>query len=71
MLLPLPAGLPEPNLAEQVRHQLSSRSLGNRCYNGYEQIAEACRHAWNIFTQVPGAIRSLRTRQWANLDIMY
>ena len=67
-LLPLPAGSPELNPAEQVWQQLRSRHLANRCYEGYEQIVEACCHAWNTFTQIPGAIRSLCTRQWANLD---
>ncbi len=67
-LLPLPAGSPELNPAEQVWQQLRSRHLANRCYEGYEQIVEACCQAWNAFTQIPGAIRSLCTRQWANLD---
>ncbi|GAC1408632.1 MAG: hypothetical protein NVSMB6_07890 [Burkholderiaceae bacterium] len=67
-LLPLPAGSPESNPAEQVCHQLRCRHFANRCHDGYQQIVDACCHAWNTFTQIPGAIRSLCTRQWANLD---
>ncbi len=66
-LLPLPAGSPELNPAEQVWQQLRERHLANRCYDGYEQIVEACCEAWNAFTQIPGAIRSLCSRSWAVL----
>jgi transposase len=66
-LLTLPAGSPELNPAEQVWQQLRDRSLANRCYDNYEQIIDACCDAWNKFTQIPGAIRSLCTRSWACL----
>ena len=66
-LLPLPAGSPELNPAEQVWAQLRDRHLANRCYDGYEQIVDACCDAWNAFTQIPGAIRSLCSRSWAVL----
>ncbi|MFZ3141286.1 MAG: transposase [Polaromonas sp.] len=64
-LLPLPAGSPELNPAEQVWQQLRDRHLANRCYDSYEQIVDACCDAWNAFTQIPGAIRSLCSRRWA------
>jgi transposase len=66
-LLLLPAGSPELNPAEQVWQQLRDRHLANRCYDGYEQIVDACCDAWNAFTQIPGAIRSLCSRSWAIL----
>jgi transposase len=66
-LLPLPAGSPELNPAEQIWQQLRDRSLANRWYDSYEQIVEACYDAWNKFTQIPGAIRSLCTRSWTCL----
>jgi transposase len=66
-LLPLPAGSPELNPTEQVWQQLRDRSLANRCYDSYEQIVEACCDAWNKFTQIPGAIRSLCIRSWTCL----
>ena len=68
-LLPLPAGSPELNPTEQVWQQLRDRSLANRCYDSYEHIVKACCAAWNQFTQIPGAIRSLCTRNWACLAI--
>jgi transposase len=66
-LLPLPAGSPELNPAEQVWQQLRERSLANQCYASYEDIVDACCKAWNKFTQIPGAIRSLCTRSWTRL----
>ncbi|MBG6077659.1 transposase [Polaromonas sp. CG_9.11] len=36
-LLPLPAGSPELNPAEQVWQQLRDRPLANRCCDGYAQ----------------------------------
>jgi transposase len=66
-LLPLPAGSPELNPAEQVWQQLRERSLANRCYASYEDIVYACCEAWNNFTQIPGTIRSLCTRSWTRL----
>ncbi|MDB5930064.1 MAG: ISSod10, transposase OrfB [Polaromonas sp.] len=66
-LLLLPAGSPQLNPAEQVWQQLRDRHLANRCYDGYEQIVDACCEAWNVFTQIPGAIRSLCSRSWAVL----
>ena len=68
-LLSLPAGSPELNPAEQVWQQLHDRSLANRCYANYEEIIDACCEAWNKFTQIPGTIRSLCTRNWANLAL--
>ena len=67
-LLPLPTASPELNPAEQVWQQLRDRSLANRCFNDYNQIVEACCDAWNAFTSTPGAIRSLCSRSWANLN---
>jgi transposase len=66
-LLSLPAGSPELNPTEQVWQQLRDRSLANRCYDSYEHIVEACCVAWNQFTQVPNAIRSLCRRTWTHL----
>jgi transposase len=66
-LLTLPAASPELNPAEQVWQQLRDRSLANRCYDNYDQILDACCDAWNKFTQIPGAIRSLCSRSWACL----
>lgn len=66
-LLPLPAGSPELNSAEQIWQQLRDRHLANRCYEGSDQIVGAYCQAWNAFTDIPGAIRSLCSRCWADL----
>ena len=66
-LLMLPAGSPELSPTEQVWQQLRDRSLANRCYDNYDQISDACCDAWNKFTQILGAIRSLCSRSWACL----
>jgi transposase len=67
-LLLLPSGSPELNPAEQVWQQLRDRSLANRCYDSYEEIVGTCCAAWNAFTHIPGAIRSLCTRSWGHLS---
>ena len=35
--------------------------------DSYGDIIDACCEAWNKFTKIPNAIRSLCTRNWANL----
>lgn len=69
-LLPLPACSPELNPSEQVWEQLRDRHLANRCFTCYDQIVDACCDAWNAFTQIPGAIRSLCSRRWADLPLV-
>ena len=71
MLLPMPAGSPELNPAEQVWQQLRDRSLANRCYDSYEDCIDACCDAWNEFTQIPGAIRSLCSHGWTCLTLQF
>jgi hypothetical protein len=55
------------NSAELVWQQLRDRDLVNCCYDTDQHIVDACCEAWNKFTQIPDAIRSLCTRNWANL----
>ncbi|MFL6715985.1 MAG: hypothetical protein ACJ8G3_06435 [Burkholderiaceae bacterium] len=50
------------NPAEQIWQQWRDRDLANRCYDSYDDIIDACCEAWNKFTQVPNAIRSLCTQ---------
>ena len=53
-----PAGSPELNPAAQVWQQSRDRHLANRCDANDEQTFDACCAAWNLLTQIPGAIRS-------------
>jgi len=64
-LLPLPPYSPELNPCEQVWQFLRRRYLSNRCFDGYDDIVEACVCAWNQFTFLPGKIKSLCSRGWA------
>ena len=63
-LLPLPPYSPELNPVEQIWQLLRDRFLANRCFDGYEDIVDACVHAWNSFTQLPGKIEKLCSRAW-------
>jgi hypothetical protein len=60
-------GVPELNPAEQVSQLLRDRNLASRCYDSYDSIIDLCCEAWNKFTQIPDAVGSLCTRNWADL----
>lgn len=66
-LIPLPAASPELNPTEQVWQQLRKNNLANRCYKNEEDIVMSCCDAWNEFEEMPGAVKSLCSRKWANL----
>lgn len=66
-LLPLPAASPELNPVEQVWQQLRDNWLANRCFEGYEEIVDACCHAWNWFVDMPNRIRKLCSREWSRM----
>jgi transposase len=66
-ILPLPAASPELNPTEQVWRQLRDEELANRSFHDYEDIVQSSCRAWNNFTQRPGAVKQLCTREWANL----
>jgi len=63
----LPPYSPELNPVEQVWKQLREDSLANRCFENYEDIIQSCAKAWNKFTGVVDNVRSLCSREWANL----
>lgn len=63
-LLPLPPYSPELNPSEQIWQFFRDRFLANRCFDGYEDIVNSCAHAWNSFTQMPGKIKKLCSREW-------
>ena len=66
-LLPLPAASPELNPIEQLWERLRDRHLANRSFKNIESIINACCDAWNAFTQIPNAIKSLCSRSRAIL----
>ena len=66
-VLPLPPTSPELNPTEQVWQMLRDESLANRCFEGYEDIVQACCDAWNWFVDTPNRVKNLCSRSWASL----
>jgi len=64
-LLPLPPYSPELNPCEQIWQFLRDRYLSNRCFNGYDDIVDACTYAWNQFISLPDKIKTMCSRSWA------
>ena len=64
-LLPLPAYSPELNPMEQVWEFIKQKWLSNRVYKDYEEIADSCANAWNLFRSETGRIKSPCSREWA------
>jgi len=64
-LLPLPPYSPELNPCEQIWQFLRDRYLSNRCFDGYDDIVDACAYAWRQFISIPGKIKSMCSRDWA------
>jgi transposase len=70
-LLPLPPASPELNPTEQVWQVLRDRYLGNRYFDSYDQILDACCDAWNALTSVDEAVRRLCSREWAEIKLYF
>jgi len=66
-LLHLPPYSPELNPVEQVWHFLKQYFLSNRVFKDWDDIANACVKAWNVFVHEPLRIKSLCSRDWAKL----
>jgi len=66
-LLPLPAASPELNPQEQVWQWMRDKKLANRNYKNYEDIVDSCCDAWNAFIKDPKRIKSVCSRDWANV----
>lgn len=64
--LPLPPRAPELNPVEKVWQYLRENWLGNRLFNGYDDIVDQCCHAWNKLIDQPWTIMSLGLRSWAH-----
>jgi DDE superfamily endonuclease len=64
-LIMLPPACPELNAAENIWQYLRQTYLSNRVFEGYQDILDACQHAWRKLLAEPGRIASIATRQWA------
>lgn len=64
-IIKLPAYSPELNPIEQVWSWLRQHHLANRCFEGYEDILNACTSAWNHFRKDSQRVIKLCRRDWA------
>ncbi len=64
----LPPYSPELNSAENLWEYLRKNKLANRLYETYDDIVDACCHAWNTLMAMPDRIASLATRTWAKVS---
>ncbi len=67
-IMKLPPYSPELNPIEQVWQWLRQNTLANQAFSGYEDIVEKVSEAWNIFREDLARIKSICTRDWANLS---
>ncbi len=64
-IIKLPPYSPELNPIEQVWSWLRQHHLANRSFEGYEDIVDACSHAWNSFISDSKRVMSLCRRESA------
>ena len=69
VLLRLPPYAPELNPTENIWEYLRGNRLGNRLYESYEDIVDACCEAWNALMRLPDVIRSIGNREYAQVKI--
>ena len=65
----LPPYAPELNPVENVRACLRSNRLGNRVFDAYDDIVDACYDAWNWLTAQPQRITAIASRHYAQVSI--
>ena len=66
-LLHPPPYSPELNPVENIWQFLRQNHLGNRVFESYAAIVDACCAAWNALVAEPGHITSITTRDWASV----
>ena len=69
VLLKLPPYAPELNPAENIWEYLRGNTLSHQLWETYEAIVDACCDAWNGLMRAPEIIRSIATREWAQVRI--
>ena len=60
---------PELNPIEQVWAWLRDNDLANFAFKNYDDIVNQVSRAWNNFRHQVDQVKSLRKREWANLNI--
>src|ERR1700730_7881026 len=66
-LLHPPPYSPELHPVENIWQFLRQNHLGNRVFESYAAIVDACCAAWNALVAEPGRITSITTRHWASV----
>lgn len=66
-IMKLPPYSPELNPIEQVWQWMRQNEIANRCFDGYEDIVDACSNAWNRFREDKNRVTKLCNRDWINL----
>jgi len=69
-LLHLPPYAPELNPMENVWEDLRSNKLCAIVWDTYDVIVEACRKTWPFLMDDPAPIRSIGTRDWAEVRML-
>ena len=65
---------PKP-LASELNPELERQfckivaAVGARVWDTYDDIVDACRHAWNFLINDPERIRSIGSRDWACVNL--
>jgi hypothetical protein len=62
-LIDIPPSTPECNPAEKPWQYLKDNFLSHRVFAAYDDILEACQHAWNSMLAESGRIASLTSMQ--------
>jgi transposase len=68
-LLKLPPYAPELNPAENIWEYLRGNFLSHVVYDSYQTVVAACRKAWKRLLDTPNRIRSIATRDWAQVNL--
>jgi hypothetical protein len=68
VLLKLPPYAPELNPAENIWEYLRGNALSHQIWETYENIVDACCSAWNSLMRPPEILRSIATRDWAQVS---
>jgi hypothetical protein len=67
VLLMLPPYAPELNVVENIWEYLRGNAFGHQVWETYEAILDACCNAWMGLERMPDLIRSIGTRDWAQV----
>ena len=63
-LLKLPPSSPELNAQENIWEYLRQNYLAGQIFETYDDIVDACCHAWNKLLAEPNRIHSIASRDW-------